>query len=61
MAPVAGMGNGRLYRRLVAWQKVLGLSYWICGQNIPGSVDGRRHSPSFALGHLVPLSRSGTL
>ncbi|MFF8659475.1 HNH endonuclease [Streptomyces huasconensis] len=61
MAPVAGIRNGRPYRRLVAAQKRLGLPCWICGHNIPAEVDGRRHPLAFTLDHLVPLSRGGDL
>lgn len=53
--------NGRRYRRLVAWQKALGLPCWICGHNIPPDVDGRRHPLAFTLDHYVPLSRGGDL
>jgi 5-methylcytosine-specific restriction endonuclease McrA len=53
--------NGRPYRRLVAWQKSLGLPCWICGHEIPTRVDGRRHPLAFTLDHLVPLSRGGDL
>ncbi|MGW7239724.1 HNH endonuclease [Streptomyces sp. NPDC054804] len=53
--------NGRPYRRLVAAQKAMGLPCWICGHNIPTSVDGRRHPLAFTLDHLVPLSRGGDL
>ena len=53
--------NGRPYRRLVAWQKNLGLPCWICGHNIPADVDGRRHPLAFTLDHEVPLSKGGDL
>jgi len=58
---VAGIRNGRPYRRLVAAQKALGLPCWICGHNIPANVDGRRHPLAFTLDHLIPLSRGGDL
>jgi len=58
---VAGIRNGRPYRRLVAAQKALGLPCWICGHNIPGNVDGRTHPLAFTLDHLIPLSRGGDL
>ncbi|WP_420034691.1 HNH endonuclease [Streptomyces sp. cg28] len=53
--------NGRPYRRLVAAQKRLGLPCWLCGNEIPATVDGRRHPLAFTLDHLVPLSRGGDL
>ncbi|MGW0795175.1 HNH endonuclease [Streptomyces sp. NPDC002692] len=53
--------NGRRYRRLVSWQKALGLPCWICGHNIPPNVDGRTHPLAFTLDHYVPLSRGGDL
>ncbi|MDJ0461567.1 HNH endonuclease [Streptomyces sp. H27-C3] len=52
--------NGRPYRRLVAAVKALGHPCWICGHNIPASLDAR-HRMSFTLDHLVPLSRGGSL
>ncbi|NUS74980.1 MAG: HNH endonuclease [Streptomyces sp.] len=52
--------NGRPYRRLVAWQKALGLPCWLCGHDIPAGLDAR-HPLSFTLDHLVPLSRGGSL
>ncbi|MEU0691432.1 HNH endonuclease [Streptomyces uncialis] len=58
---MAGIRNGRPYRRLVAWQRAFGLPCWICGHNIPTSVDGQRHPLAFTLDHLVPLSRGGDL
>jgi 5-methylcytosine-specific restriction endonuclease McrA len=58
---VAGIRNGRPYRRLVAAQKALGLPCWICGHNIPEAVDGRTHPLAFTLDHLIPLSRGGDL
>ncbi|MCX4576538.1 HNH endonuclease [Streptomyces sp. NBC_01571] len=58
---MAGIRNGRPYRRLVAAQKALGLPCWICGHNIPPDVDGRRHPLAFTLDHLIPLSRGGNL
>lgn len=30
VTPTDGIRNGRPYRRLVVWQKALGLPYWIC-------------------------------
>jgi 5-methylcytosine-specific restriction endonuclease McrA len=61
VAPVAGIRNGRPYRRLVAAQKALGLPCWICGHNIPANVDGRRHPLAFTLDHEEPLSKGGSL
>jgi 5-methylcytosine-specific restriction endonuclease McrA len=58
---VAGIRNGRPYRRLVAAQKALGLPCWICGHNIPANVDGRRHPLAFTLDHEMPLSKGGSL
>lgn len=58
---MAGIRNGRPYRRLVAAQKRLGEPCWICGHNIPANVDGRRHPLAFTLDHAVPLSRGGSL
>ncbi|WP_172384790.1 HNH endonuclease [Streptomyces sp. MNP-20] len=58
---MAGIRNGRPYRRLVAAQRALGLPCWICGHNIPERVDGRRHPLAFTLDHLIPLSRGGDL
>lgn len=58
---MAGIRNGRPYRRLVAAVKALGLPCWICGHNIPANVDGRRHPLAFTLDHLIPLSRGGDL
>ena len=58
---MAGIRNGRPYRRLVAAQKALGLPCWICGHDIPMNVDGRTHPFAFTLDHLVPLSRGGDL
>lgn len=58
---MAGIRNGRPYRRLCAWQKSLGLPCWICGHNIPAGVDGRTHPLAFTLDHLIPLSRGGNL
>ncbi|GGZ28529.1 hypothetical protein GCM10010387_22490 [Streptomyces inusitatus] len=53
--------NGRPYRRLVDAQRALGLPCWICGHNIPTTVDRQRHPLAFTLDHLVPLSRGGDL
>ena len=58
---MAGIRNGRPYRRLVAAVKRLGHPCWICGHNIPANVDGRTHPLAFTLDHLVPLSRGGDL
>ncbi|MFF2126559.1 HNH endonuclease [Streptomyces olivochromogenes] len=58
---MAGIRNGRPYRRLVAAQKALGLPCWICGHNIPVNVDGRRRPLAFTLDHEVPLSKGGSL
>ncbi|MFF9898489.1 HNH endonuclease [Streptomyces longispororuber] len=58
---MAGIRNGRPYRRLVEQQRRLGLPCWICGHNIPANVDGRRHPLAFTLDHLIPLSRGGDL
>ncbi|MFF3643390.1 HNH endonuclease [Streptomyces sp. NPDC002564] len=58
---MAGIRNGRPYRRLVARQKALGLPCWICGHNIPEGVDGRTHPLAFTLDHEQPLSRGGDL
>jgi 5-methylcytosine-specific restriction endonuclease McrA len=58
---VAGIRNGRPYRRLVAAQKRLGEPCWICGHNIPDNVDGRTHPLAFTLDHEVPLSKGGSL
>ncbi|MFB7711599.1 HNH endonuclease [Streptomyces sp. NPDC056105] len=58
---MAGIRNGRPYRRLVAAQKALGLPCWLCGHEIPTGVDGRRHPLAFTLDHLVPLSLGGNL
>jgi 5-methylcytosine-specific restriction endonuclease McrA len=58
---MAGIRNGRPYRRLVAAQKRLTLPCWICGHEIPTNVDGRTHPLAFTLDHLVPLSRGGDL
>jgi 5-methylcytosine-specific restriction endonuclease McrA len=58
---VAGIRNGRPYRRLVATVKAMGHPCWICGHNIPEGVDGRRHPLAFTLDHLMPLSRGGDL
>ncbi|MER7046769.1 HNH endonuclease signature motif containing protein [Streptomyces jumonjinensis] len=53
--------NGRPYRRLVDAQRALGLPCWICGHNIDGKLDGKRHPMAFTLDHLIPLSRGGSL
>jgi 5-methylcytosine-specific restriction endonuclease McrA len=58
---MAGIRNGRPYRRLVAAQKARGLPCWWCGHNIPTNVDGRTHPLAFTLDHEVPLSKGGSL
>ncbi|MFD7791017.1 HNH endonuclease [Streptomyces sp. NPDC059759] len=58
---MAGIRNGRPYRRLVASVKAMRHPCWICGHNIPTNVDGRTHPLAFTLDHLVPLSRGGDL
>lgn len=54
---MAGIRNGRPYRRLVAKQKALGEPCWICGHNIPTNVDGRTHPLAFTLDHAEPVSK----
>ncbi|MFE6482409.1 HNH endonuclease [Streptomyces sp. NPDC057757] len=54
---MAGIRNGRRYRRLVAAQKAYGLPCWICGHNIPTNVDGRTHPLAFTLDHYEPVSK----
>lgn len=54
---MAGIRNGRPYRRLVASVKALGAPCWICGHNIPANVDGRRHPLAFTLDHAEPVSK----
>ncbi|MEU4348295.1 HNH endonuclease [Streptomyces sp. NPDC023838] len=61
---MAGIRNGRPYRRLCIRQRALGLPCWICGHNIPYEITGpeaSRHPLAFTLDHLVPLSRGGDL
>ncbi|MDK0520376.1 HNH endonuclease [Streptomyces sp. ML-6] len=52
--------NGRPYRRLVDELRRRGDPCWICGHDIPPSLDAR-HPLSFTLDHAVPLSRGGAL
>ncbi|MFE7354381.1 HNH endonuclease [Streptomyces sp. NPDC057543] len=52
--------NGRPYRRLVDWPRAQHLPCWLCGHNIDGTLNAK-HSMSFTLDHLVPLSKGGDL
>ncbi|WP_406398793.1 HNH endonuclease [Streptomyces uncialis] len=61
---MAGIRNGRPYRRLCKWQRALGLPCWWCGAAIDYTLtgrDGQRHPWAFTLDHLIPLSRGGSL
>ncbi|MET4925479.1 HNH endonuclease [Streptomyces sp. PSRA5] len=61
---MAGIRNGRRYRRLCATQRALGLPCWLCGHNIRYDIVGPeagKHRDAFTLDHLVPLSRGGNL
>ncbi|MFC7929160.1 HNH endonuclease [Streptomyces cinereoruber] len=52
--------NGRPYRRLVDYQRGLGLPCWLCGHNINYRLSPK-HRLSFTLDHEIPLSRGGSL
>ncbi|MFF5004672.1 HNH endonuclease [Streptomyces phaeochromogenes] len=61
---MAGIRNGRPYRRLCAYQRALRLPCWWCGEEIDYTITGalaQRHRYAFTLDHLVPLSRGGDL
>lgn len=58
---MAGIRNGRPYRRLVYWLRAQGLPCWICGHNINYQLDGRTHPLAFTLDHETPLSLGGDL
>ncbi|MFF7200507.1 HNH endonuclease [Streptomyces sp. NPDC008141] len=56
---MAGIRNGRPYRRLCEEQRALGLPCWICGRAIDYRITGRlasRHRWAFTLDHLQPVS-----
>lgn len=57
---MAGIRNGRPYRRLCVTVRALGMPCWLCGHNIDTRLDAR-HPMSWTLDHLTPLSRGGDL
>ncbi|MFE9296583.1 HNH endonuclease [Streptomyces niveus] len=61
---MAGIRNGRPYRRLCATQRALRLPCWLCGYDIRYDITGplaSRHRDAFTLDHLIPLSLGGDL
>ncbi|MFB6950190.1 HNH endonuclease [Streptomyces niveus] len=56
---MAGIRNGRPYRRLCSTQRSYGLPCWWCGGPIRYDITGplaSRHRDAFTLDHLLPVS-----
>ncbi|MEV8354634.1 HNH endonuclease [Streptomyces niveus] len=61
---MAGIRNGRPYRRLTVQQRALRLPCWLCGHNIAYEIRGvlaGKHPDAFTLDHETPLSLGGSL